>query len=176
MIVKRYFSKVPGSRVIMPDGHEMHFLGGKLDFDPDNYPGKLQCATHNNQTDDRNGKLRAEVYRAELEHMVNNNNPLIYDEKTALVAANTKLPEVLDPTKNAQSEQAILTQDARLSQVKGVVTGDLNAAANAGQVTDVNKSTSDRELQTLFANAAGPGATADRVAAAKAAAIAKKSG
>lgn len=164
---KRYYSKVSGARYIMPDGQEILFIGGRYDFHPDNFPGHFTAATFNNQTDPRNGQSKAKIYQDELEHLVKTGNPLIYDADHAsnFVASNS-LPPLLDPTKNAQSEAQIQATDSRLP--KGVVTGDLNVAANPGTVSDPNASTASPDLQQMFAKAAGH-AGAERIAALKAA-------
>lgn len=156
-ITKRYFSKIPGSRFIMADGFEIFFHGGRFDFDSDRYTGTFMAATQNNQTDIRNGQPLAKVYYEELENLCKNLNPLIYDEKHAVAFVKQKLPDELDPSKNAQSETGILKADASLAGMPGVEMGELNKATSQG---DLNASTADPKLAALFANASGPGKSA----------------
>jgi hypothetical protein len=76
MQAKRYFSKIAGSKFVMPDGHEITFAHGFYDFDPAKFAGEtINIAAMNGQVHVSNGKPKAEVYFQELEHLVKNNNP-----------------------------------------------------------------------------------------------------
>lgn len=150
---KRYFSKVPGSVFTFPDGRQIQFLHGKFDFHPDDFVGTF---ISNNKEHPHNGKPLAEVYFNELEYLVKNNNPLIFEQ--GKLPDGLKLPEGLDPTKNAQSEISIQKVDAALAG-RGRETGDLNKGVT--QPSDVNASAVDKELQNIVlgSSATGPGAS-----------------
>lgn len=151
---KRYFSKVPGSVYTFPDGVQVQFLHGKFDFDPKDFPGLF---VSNNEKHPLNGKPRAQVYFDELEYLVKNNNPLVFEQ--GKLPDGLTLPAGLDPAKNAQSEASIQRTDAALAG-RGKETGDLNAGSTA--TSDVNASTLDRELQQVVlgsSSATGPGAS-----------------
>lgn len=162
---KRYFSKVPGSVYTFPDGVQVQFLHGKFDFDPKDFPGSF---ISNNEKHPLNGKSSAEVYFDELEYLVKNNNPLIFEQ--GKLPDGLTLPAGLDPSKNAQSEANIQRVDAALAG-KGHETGDLNKGSSS--TSDVNASTLDRELQQVVlgsSSAIGPGASkVDQIRAAAAA-------
>jgi hypothetical protein len=148
---KRYFSRVPGSNFTFPDGVQIHFLHGRFDFHPKDFPGNF---ISNNKEHPNNGKPRAEVYFDELEYLVKNNNPLVFEQ--GKLPDGLELPDGLNPAKNAQSESAIMQADAALAG-KGKVHGELNVGT--GQPTDVNSSSVDRELQKVVFGTTGPGSS-----------------
>lgn len=155
-VEKTYYSKVPGSTYTFQDGHQIQFLHGRFVFNPDNYQDTFLSQSDKHPL---NGKLKADVYFNELEHLVRTGNPLIFDQGTLPIAA---IPEGFDAARNALSEAARAEQDQALAKVNHREMGELNIspAGAAGVVTGVNESTVDRDLQNtiLAPKVTGPGA------------------
>lgn len=166
--VKRFFSKVPGSQFIMPDGFAVVFAHGHFDFDPSKYVGTVNIPAMNGQVHVAHGKPKAQIYWEELEGLVNSNNPLVFDQDH-LTGVAAVLPPELDPKLNAHSEAEIARAESALSRIPGRITGEVNnPGPGAGAPTDVNASTVDPKLQAQVFKPVGPGAAAAAAAAAKA--------
>lgn len=164
---KRFFSKVAGSQFIMPDGFAIVFAHGHFDFDPEKYTGTVNIPAMNGQVHAAHGKPKSQIYWEELEHLVNNNNPLVFDQEH-LTGVSEPLPAELDPKRNAHSEAEVARAESALSRVPGHLTGEANIAGpGAGVPSDVNQSTIDPKLQAQVFKPVGPGAAA-AVAAARA--------
>lgn len=160
---KTYHSRVPGSKYTFADGFSITFDFGRYRFNPEDFAGdQFWCQTMNNQPPHAfNGMDKADVYFKELEDLIKAPNPLIFVQGQN---PDVKLPDELNPAKNARSEAEIHEMDAKLRAggISGRETGD----ANLGPTTsDVNSSTVDRELQQRVL-APATGSKADEIRAA----------
>jgi len=176
METKRYFSKIAGSKVIMPDGKELMFFHGFHDLKEEDYVG-LICfinPVQGHPEDPRNGKPAYQVYKAELDALIKAGNPLLYVQGSQPET----LPKPRDSLgregvdRNAMSEAEIAQASAAERAVGGRVTGDQNQGTTG--IADPNASTVDPSLrEALLKPAVGPGAVSARIQALKTAAAQK---
>lgn len=142
---KRYYSRIAGSKVIMPDGKELYFYHGFHDLKEEDYIDEI-CRINpvaGQEPDIRNGKKAFEVYKAELDFLIKTGNPLLYIQGTQP----EPLPKI-GADKNALSETEVLAAQARERSMGGSVTGD----ANTGSIgfSDPNSSTVDPTLRGII--------------------------
>lgn len=165
-VAKRYFSKIPGSKYIFQDGSEIIFHHGRHDFNPDDYPGPFISQSEKHPL---NGQPKAKVYQDELEYLCKSGNPLIFDQGN--IPVDIKLPDRLDPTRNAQSEANVQRQDAALRTAGKVVEmGEVNSGGD-GRPSDPNVSAVDPALQAALFNSKTTGHGASKIEQLKAAAL-----
>lgn len=130
--LKRYYSKIPGSRFCFKDGSEARFNYGYF------------------ETNDA-------VKQAELDAVLGS-NPMIYTQDVLLVQDTSVANTVVDPLKNALSEAEIAAQDARLAGIRTIESGELNPlpipeGMPPGHFPNPALNTVDVNLQAAVANA-----------------------
>lgn len=155
----RYFSKVAGSKFIMPDGKELFFMHGFHDLKEADYRGqKFQGNTmQGHEPDRRNGTSTFEVYKQELDALIKAGNPLLYIQGSQP----EPLPSV-GADANAHTEGDVAKAESLLKNVTHREMGEVNRGPNQ---TDVNTSTVDPNLQRQLL-AESPAVAAARAAAA----------
>lgn len=165
MDTKRYYAKVPGAGYIFTDGVKAIFAHGFLDVNEKTFPGEYVFP--NPQLDPKGAKNTGrpawQVYREELDALVEKGNPLIFTQET--IGRSEPIPSfAADAAKAAKSEAEIAASDAALrnSGVQVVASGDVNNGVTGS--TDPNKSTVDPQIQAALLNSRadreviGPGA------------------
>lgn len=146
METKRYFSKVAGSKFIMPDGKELFFNFGFHDLKEEDYVGQI-CSIaqmNGNPPDRRNGLSCFEVYKAELDTLIKVGNPLLYIQGTQP----EQLPNV-GADANALSEAKAVQGEAAMLASGAIPSGDVNHTPASTSPSDVNASTVDVNLKGL---------------------------
>lgn len=152
---QRYYSKIPGSKFIFPDGKEIFFNHGFFDLKPEDYVGeKISInSVQGQERDKRDGKDKFTVYKDELDGLIKAGNPLLYVQGTQPEA----LPKMATDA-NAKSEADIIRASAAEKNVVGTTTGDKNTGI--GGLSDPNASTVDPELKAQVLANSGAAAAA----------------
>lgn len=146
METKRYYSKVAGSKFIMPDGKELFFNHGFHDLKEEDYVGVV-CSIaqmNGNPPDRRNGVSCFEVYKAELDTLIKAGNPLLYIQGTQP----EQLPNV-GADANALSEAKAVQGEVAMRAAGAVASGDVNHTPGQLTPSDVNASTVDTNLKGM---------------------------